>query len=76
MLIRNGENGLLVPCGDAEMTADALDRMAGDYQLRQRCGEQARIVKEEYSKERIMDLWTSYVCHVIQAYKQGHSLKR
>ncbi len=76
MLIRNGENGLLVPCGDAEMTADALDRMAGDYQLRQRCGEQARKVKEEYSKERIMDLWTSYVCHVIQAYKQGHSLKR
>ena len=76
MLIRNGENGLLVPCGDVEMIAAALDRMAGDYQLRQRCGEQARKVKEEYSKDRIMDLWTSYVRHVMQVYEQGRSLRR
>ena len=68
MLIRDGENGLLVPRGDAEKSAGALDRMANDDALRRACGEQARNVLEDYSPDRIMALWTEYVDRVIQNY--------
>lgn len=70
LLICNGVNGLLVPCGDVEMIANALNRMAREYHLRHECGEQARKVKDEFSKKRIMELWGSYINKVIQIYKE------
>ena len=72
MLIRNGENGMLVPCGDVEMIAAALNKIAREYTLRQECGERARKVKDDYSKERIMESWESYINRVIQVYKEEH----
>jgi glycosyltransferase involved in cell wall biosynthesis len=40
--IRDGKNGLLVPPGDANALADALDSLAGDAALRARIGAAAR----------------------------------
>ena len=37
-LVRDGENGLLVPAGDAAALAAAIRRLAGDPQLRDRMG--------------------------------------
>jgi glycosyltransferase involved in cell wall biosynthesis len=37
-LVRDGENGLIVPAGDTGALAAALDRLAGDPQLRERMG--------------------------------------
>ncbi len=76
MLIRDGENGLLVPCGNVELIADALGRMVGNDQLRRRCGEQAKKVKEEYSKDRILDLWRGYIHQVMQTYEQERLLRK
>jgi len=41
-LIKDGENGILVPFKDEIALADALERLAQDPKLRQRLGDQAR----------------------------------
>ena len=65
LLIRNGENGLLVPRGNTAEIAAALGRMAADHALRLRCGENAKKVRDEYDPRRIMDLWTGYVDRIL-----------
>jgi glycosyltransferase involved in cell wall biosynthesis len=42
-VIRNGDNGLLVPAGDEAALADAIISLIEDVPLRTRLGEQARI---------------------------------
>jgi glycosyltransferase involved in cell wall biosynthesis len=41
-LIRDGENGLLVPAGDSASLADAIERLINDRPLREKLGKQAR----------------------------------
>ena len=41
-LLRDGENGFLVPAGDVPRSADALRTLAGDAELRRRMGERSR----------------------------------
>ncbi|HZO50970.1 MAG TPA: glycosyltransferase [Gaiellaceae bacterium] len=41
-LLRDGENGVLVPAGDVAATAAALRRLAADAELRRRFGERSR----------------------------------
>lgn len=53
-LVRDGENGVLVPFQDATALADALQRLAEDGALRQRLGAQARAdVEKTYSADAI-----------------------
>lgn len=53
-LVRDGENGVLVPFQDATALADALQRLAEDSALRQRLGAQARAdVEKTYSADAI-----------------------
>ena len=41
-LLRNGENGFLVPAEDVDAAADALRKLAADPELRRRMGERSR----------------------------------
>lgn len=55
-VVRHGENGLLVPPGDAEALAAALRQLAADDGLRQRLGEAgARRWREEFTLQRALD---------------------
>jgi glycosyltransferase involved in cell wall biosynthesis len=53
-LVRDGENGLLVPARSVPALADALQRLAEDPSLRQRLGAQARRDAEQiYSEQAV-----------------------
>ena len=52
-LVRDGEDGFLVPETNAIALADALERLATDRNLRLRMGEQGRYHAEEFDWERI-----------------------
>jgi glycosyltransferase involved in cell wall biosynthesis len=57
-LIRNGENGLLVPAGSPDALAEALGRLAGDPELRRRLGDAGRrLVESDYGVERAAAAW-------------------
>jgi glycosyltransferase involved in cell wall biosynthesis len=52
--VRDGVEGLVVPCGDASALAEALERLARDGELRQRLGEAARLrVLQGYTEAHV-----------------------
>ncbi|MDO4332425.1 MAG: glycosyltransferase family 4 protein [Eubacteriales bacterium] len=57
MCIRNGENGLLVPCGDAGTFAAALESLADDPDYASRLGQQAAKIREQFSEEMVSHMW-------------------
>jgi len=61
LLIRNEENGLLVPNRDGKALAGALGRLMSDEGLRRRLGVKAVEVSERFSLQRIMALWDAVV---------------
>ena len=56
-IIREGENGLMVPKGDAPALARAMARLMTDEALRQRMSGEARKVTEVYSEDNVMKQW-------------------
>lgn len=56
-IIRNGENGLVVPEGDVPALAKAMEKTMRDDALRIRMGAEAAKVTSEYSEENIMAQW-------------------
>ena len=54
-IVRNDENGILVPAGNAMALADALERLAVDPPMRARMGLRSReIACQEFAEERIL----------------------
>ena len=70
MLIEDGKNGLLVPCGNVDLIAAALGKMAENYTLRRDCGKRAKDVTKIYSKDRIMNMWIHYITIVIKRHSR------
>ena len=56
-MIRDGENGLIVPLGDTDAFAAALDRMMSDDELRHRCGPGAAETGKNFKMEAIGPMW-------------------
>lgn len=50
--VRDGRTGLLVPHGDLDALTDALERLLGDHDLRERLGRAAREFAEELDWDR------------------------
>lgn len=56
-LVRDGRNGFVVANGSEEALADALGRLMGDPELRQRFGRETAAVGERFSLERVLASW-------------------
>ena len=56
-MIRDGENGLIVPLGDVERFAAALLRMIEDDELRHRCGPAAGETGRNFKMDAIGPMW-------------------
>jgi glycosyltransferase involved in cell wall biosynthesis len=55
--IDDGKTGLLVPAGDPQRLADALDALLGDPELRDDMGQAARVAAARFSRE---SMWAGY----------------
>lgn len=60
-LIRNGENGILIPSDDEDAMVDAMRRLANDADLRVRLGNEAYKINEVLEFDRIISMWTEYI---------------
>lgn len=68
LLIRDGENGFLVPRGDAEAVAQKLLKLIEDPQISDRFAEEGPKVAETFSEDQIADLWEQYI---LKIFKKG-----
>lgn len=64
MLIRNEENGLLVPVGDEVALAAAMDRLLSDGAFAKRLGDDARESAKRFVPEEIFAQWEDYLRHI------------
>lgn len=60
MLIRDGENGLLIPMQDERALTDAMSHIADNPALSERIGSNAIKIREAYSKEIICAKWQKF----------------
>ena len=60
-LIQDGENGLIVPIGDAERLADAMIYMLDNPEKADRMGEQAQNITQRLAPEKIFAQWLEYI---------------
>lgn len=56
-LISDGKNGLLVSCGEAQILADAMDRLADDPVFAKKLGNKALKIRDKYNAEVICAQW-------------------
>jgi glycosyltransferase involved in cell wall biosynthesis len=57
-VVRPGVNGLLVPAGDSEALAEAIQELAGDPERRRRMGEASRALWESnYTEAAVWPRW-------------------
>ena len=62
-VIRDGENGLLVPVGDTEALEKALRRILSDPDLEERLGVNASKIREELEPKKVNEEWMAYILH-------------
>ena len=60
-LIKNGENGLLVPAGDAGKLAEAMRKYLNDPVFAEQMGKSAMEIAETFSEKKILDQWISVI---------------
>lgn len=68
MLIKDKENGLLVPVGNAKALTDAMKYMAEDSERAEDMGRRAEYVHEEYSAGKICEEW---ICVIAEGHLHG-----
>lgn len=56
-IIRQGENGVLIPPDDPQALADAMVSLMSDATRRARLGDNARKITERFGIERVMRMW-------------------
>ena len=55
--IQSGENGLLIPVGDTQALAEAMERLAADGAFAEKLGAAARESAQQYTLDRVIDRW-------------------
>ena len=68
-LIRNGENGLLVPPGDADALADAMARLANDAAFAASLGTNALSVRTRMDGTNVLNKWRRYLDRIAVEHK-------
>ncbi len=69
-LIRDGENGLLVPKGDEEALAEAMKKILSDDALSATLGNNARKLQETLAPEKIYGEWELFIREMVEKSKR------
>ena len=64
-LINNGENGLLVPCGDVKAISDAMFNIASNGAYATELGLQAQKITDKFKEDVIIEQWNRYLCSIV-----------
>lgn len=60
-VIRDGENGLLIPVGDTDALERALRKVLSDAELKERLGINAAQIQKELDPQRVDQMWMDYI---------------
>lgn len=60
-LIRNSENGILVPVDEAEELAEAMEKLLADRELADKLGSNAVGIVEKLNPDVIHEMWKEYI---------------
>ncbi len=71
MMIRDGENGLLIPVGDEKAMTAAILRLLDDPKEAQRMGDEARKIREIANVDTVCRQWKEYLEDVIRNGKRA-----
>ena len=63
-MITDGENGLLVPVGDANALKNAMARMITEDGLAEKCSKNAAKIRETNSVEKIYEQWLEVIKNI------------
>ena len=64
-LIKNGENGLIVHCGDSKELAYAINTLLGKKELRKKLGDEAMADSKKFKKEYVIEQWKNVISYII-----------
>ena len=70
MAIRDGQNGLLVPVGDAQAMADAICRLIEEPSYAEQIGRQARQIRQVAGTEEVFAQWREYLEEIVAGVKR------
>ena len=65
-LIENGKDGIIVPCGDVNALAEAIQESLADPDTSKRRGEQAKEKAKGFSTECVVDHWETYIRQIVE----------
>lgn len=65
MLIKDGENGMLVPVGDAYALADAMRKILSDETFARKLSENAVKLADELAPEKVAGEWENYLFEIL-----------
>lgn len=65
MLIQDGENGWIVPCGDSKMIARRLVDAIENQEASRKIGDAAKKIRDRVNSQAISFQWTQYIERVI-----------
>ena len=60
-LVKQEQNGMLVPCGDADILADAIVKMMSSETMRSRMSVAAKKTAMEFHTDKIMVEWCQFL---------------
>ena len=60
-IIRDGENGLLVPVGDADAMAEAFRKILGNTSFEEKLRKNAAKLGQELAPEKVNREWMEYI---------------
>lgn len=61
LLTKNGQDGILVECGNVDAISEAIINLFGSESLRKEFGERAKEINDRFAMKHIMGLWDEYL---------------